>query len=226
MRTPLLICVVTAVSTSCMAGETQRLELAALKLGPGVALSGEGDHAMLRIDRAQTKEKENVFLFHIESPVVTQESYAITGEVRYEHMEAGSFLELWNHFPVEKDGSEIGASYFSRTLGVSGPMGQLTGDSDWRPFQLPFFMNDGSGRRPLRLTFNAQFAGGGGVVEIRNLRFIDGAGAAGVMPLGAGLLVTGAVIGALVAAVVGLIIWRVSRARTRRELRRIQAADV
>jgi len=78
---------------------------------------------------------------------------------------------MWSHLPAEAGGKEIAASFFSRTLGVSGPMQKLKGDSDWRYFQLPAIVNDGSKRIPLKLTLNVILPEKG-VVELRNLRLM------------------------------------------------------
>jgi hypothetical protein len=83
--------------------------------------------------------------------------------VRYEAVEAISYLELWNHFP---DGSQ----YFSRTLGEFGAMQKLEGSSGWRPFALPF---DATGApAPSRLVFNVVLAGRGGV-ELGPLKLLE-----------------------------------------------------
>ena len=226
MNSQLLIHVVAATALAAFASEPQNLDLAKLNLGAGVTLKKEGEQSILRIDRAKSKEAQSVFLFNLEKPAVASDSYALLGEIRYENMPSGSFLETWNHFPEKKGGTEIGASCFSRTMGDSGPMGKLSGNSDWRFFTLPFFMNDGSGRRPLRITFNAQFAGPGGVVEIRNLRFRDGLGTgAATSLLHLSPLLVGGVVGAAVATTAGVFVWRAAARRTQRELRRIQSMD-
>lgn len=216
-----------ALSSSVLA-EPRPLDLDSLPLGPGVTRVNENGEVLLRIDRSAGEAAGGVLLFHLEKPGVQHDRYALLGEVRYRKMPAGSFLEMWNHFPLQKGGTEIEASYFSRTMGESGPMGKLSGDSDWRVFQLPFFADDGTGRRPLRLTLNVQFQGAGGIVEIRKLRFLDGLGGGGAaVPKAGGLgpVAAGFAAGAAVATGVAVICWRVAALRTRRELRRIHAAD-
>jgi len=68
---------------------------------------------------------------------------------------------MWNYFPPDKTGtSEEG--YFSRTLDDSGPMGKITGTSDWREFELPFDRTGASGP-PTRLQVNLILKGRGTV---------------------------------------------------------------
>ena len=60
--------------------------------------------------------------------------------------------------------------YFSRTLADSGPMMQLRGSSDWRPFMLPF---DATGApAPSRLVFNVVLPGRG-VVDLGPLQLVE-----------------------------------------------------
>src|SRR5262249_31069025 len=58
----------------------------------------------------------------------------------------------WNFFPPVQTGMPEG-QYFSRTLGVGGEMGRLSGTSGWRPFMLPFDSTGGNGL-PTRLEIN------------------------------------------------------------------------
>ena len=91
---------------------------------------------------------------------VPAEGYAVTGEVRYEGVQGQAFLEMWSVFGN-------GGRYFSRTMDPSGPMGILTGDSDWRAFGLPFYLNGAA--PPERLEINVVLPGTG-KVSVRNLR--------------------------------------------------------
>ena len=96
-------------------------------------------------------------LGRIERPGIAADRYALSGEIRYEDVHAGSYLEMWNHLPG-------GEAFFSRTLALTGPMGQLSGSSDWRRFTLPAFLNDHPAR-PVALELNLVLTGPG-VVEI------------------------------------------------------------
>ncbi len=94
-------------------------------------------------------------VLEVEAPGVTASSYAISGQVRCEGLEDRGFLEMWSFFPD-------GGHYFSRTLGESGPMGQLEGTSGWRLFTLPFSI-EGADRRPEKLQVNVVLPGRGTV---------------------------------------------------------------
>jgi hypothetical protein len=84
-----------------------------------------------------TNDTMQATLLTITNPPISATVYAIIGKIKYESVEGDGFLEMWNYFPPAKPGSP-GEKYFSRTLGDSGPMGKITGSSDWRVFKLPF----------------------------------------------------------------------------------------
>jgi hypothetical protein len=91
----------------------------------------------------------------VEGPAISGEGYAVVGEVRYSGVAGRAFLEMWTVFP---DGSR----YFSRTLDDEGPLAGMTGESDWRPFELPFYLQGST--PPERLEINAVLPSAG---EIR-----------------------------------------------------------
>src|SRR5215471_9720075 len=103
----------------------------------------------------------------IAKPKISTDFYAVTGEVRYDNVEADGFLEMWSHFGET-------AAYFSRTLGLAGPMAKLTGTSDWRAFTLPFNAK-GASSRPSKLVVNVQLPGKGSVF-LRNLKLVQSTG--------------------------------------------------
>lgn len=96
--------------------------------------------------------------------------YAITGNVRYENASPGSYLEMLSYFASATPGFPE-AAYFTRTLAESGPMQQLGGTSDWRPFALPF---DSTGEQaPLsRLEIHLHLTGPG-TVHLRNMKLMQ-----------------------------------------------------
>lgn len=96
-----------------------------------------------------------VAIAELKEPGITALRYAITGKVKYENVEAESFVEMWNYFPN-------GGSYFSRTAGKTGPMKSIEGTSDWRSFSLTFFSEEGTGS-PDRLEVNLVLGGRGTV---------------------------------------------------------------
>ena len=101
------------------------------------------------------QQPKTVALAELKNPGVTALHYAVVGKVRYENVEAQSALEMWNYFPN-------GGSYFSRTSAETGPLQSIEGTSDWRPFSLPFFSEQGAGV-PDRLLLNLMFGGRGTV---------------------------------------------------------------
>lgn len=101
----------------------------------------------------------------IESPGVTNPTYAIMGEVRYAGVSGNAYLMMDNYFPD-------GGPFFSKGLDSRG-VGKITGDSDWRSFSLPFFCvaEDGvdSGKRPIKIEL-LMVMPGSGTVYLRNVR--------------------------------------------------------
>jgi hypothetical protein len=149
----------------------------------------------------------------LEAPGVTQSRYAVRGTVSYRGVEGEGYLEMWSVFP---DGGE----YFSRTTAPSGPLKSLTGDSDWRPFVLPFFITEGE-QRPERLVVNVVLPGDG-VVVLSPLRLIQYAPHEDPLAQegqwwgeSTGGLV-GGVLGSALGCLGGLIGWLGSKGRARR----------
>ena len=159
----------------------------------------------------------SVRLLTVTNPAVTKNLYAILGDVRYENVSGNGYLEMWNYFPPLKPGLPEG-QYFSRTLGIAGEMGKITGTSEWRSFTLPFNRAGASGA-PTRLEINL-FLPGSGTVHISQLRMFE---YTGDLPVGlshawwsdrdAGFI--GGLGGALVGCLGGLIGWLVSRGKAR-----------
>jgi hypothetical protein len=109
-------------------------------------------------------------ILKIAKPAVAKMSYAIVGEIKYEGIAGDGYLEMWNYFPPVKAGMPEG-SYFSRTLGVSGEMGKITGTSQWRRFMLPFDRTGASGP-PTRLEMNL-FLPGRGTVYLGPVKLVE-----------------------------------------------------
>src|SRR5262249_50871457 len=166
---PILLLLLSAIIFTAAARADEQListfswkELAdAGKLAAGT-LAGEPDNALKVDNRGPSAMSATVLT--IVQPKITTDSYAITGEVRYDNVEGDGFLEMWSHFGET-------AAYFSRTLGVSGPMAELTGTSDWRAFNLPFNAK-GASSPPTKLVLNIYLPGKGSVF-LRNLKLIQ-----------------------------------------------------
>ncbi len=100
----------------------------------------------------------------VEGSDVPEDGYVVVGEVRYEGVVGRAFLEMWSEF-------SDGGRYFSRTLAAEGPQTWMSGSSDWRPFELPFFLEGGPA--PERITVGVVLPGAGSVdlgrLELRPL---------------------------------------------------------
>ena len=112
-----------------------------------------------------TSVKKTFAILTISDPCITAASYAITGQVRYSYVEGTGYLEIWNYFPD-------GKMHFSRTLGDSGPMQSLTGSSDWRSFTLPFYIDNTTKMRPVKLEFNVVLPNSG-IVYLGPLKLVQ-----------------------------------------------------
>lgn len=97
----------------------------------GELVADERFPRVLLIDHVQSQPL-SVAVFDRQLPSTPQ--YAVRGFIRYENVDADSqpgFLESWQSFAD-------GGRYFTRTLAGHGPMGALSGTSDWGEFSLPF----------------------------------------------------------------------------------------
>jgi hypothetical protein len=148
----------------------------------------------------------------IVQPKITTDFYAVTGEVRYDNVEGDSFLEMWSHFGET-------TAYFSRTLGVNGPMAKLTGTSGWRTFTLPFNAK-GASSPPSKLVVNVYLPGKGSVF-LRNLTLVQSTSSAAGADTGgewsgrtAGIV--GGVGGVLIGCLGALIEWLAVRGKAQR----------
>lgn len=140
-------------------------------LGDQVKWDKKDEQELIRIEVKKDSKPQDIFLFDLKHINIRKKAYAVAGEVRYEKVAGKSYLETWNHFISDQGPS----NFFTRGLDSTGPMGVLNGNSDWRAFRLPFFINtdDKSIRGPIKIKFNLHMEGGG-LVEIRNVYLVDG----------------------------------------------------
>ena len=141
------------------------------RLAGGVPVRIDGQTAVKIINTNDSPLRTH--LLTITNPAITKTVYVIVGEIRYEGVRGDGYLEMWNYFPPLKAGMPEGA-YFSRTLGVSGDMGKITGTSNWRRFVLPFDPKGASGP-PTRLEINV-FLPGPGTVWIGPVKLVEYSG--------------------------------------------------
>jgi hypothetical protein len=122
--------------------------------------------------------EQQQLLLELPDPGITLPVYALKGMVRYDDVEGDGFLQLDSHF------GDAG-TFFSKSLAPAGPLGKLSGSSDWRPFVLPFYANSGgqadsAAPLPGKLTLSLVLPGAGSV-SIRDVGLYQYA--SGVDPL-------------------------------------------
>jgi len=110
--------------------------------------------------------KQRHLLIVLPEPGISSPVYALKGMIRYENVQGDAFLQMDNHF------GELG-TFFSKSLAADGPLGKISGSSDWRPFVLPFYANsgdqaDGASPIPDELTL-ALYLPGTGTLSIRDV---------------------------------------------------------
>lgn len=139
-----------------------------------VALSaGElNDEDTLTIEAAPDEQFHP--LIELSDPGISSPVYALKGMIRYENVEGEGFLQLDNHFGEK-------GTFFTKSLASAGPLGKISGSSDWRPFSLPFYANsgdqaDGTSPIPEKLSLGL-YLPGSGTVSIRGVglyQYADG----------------------------------------------------
>ena len=145
----------------------------------------------------------------IEAAGVGGEGYAVVGDVRYEGVVEPAYLEMWSVFPD-------GGRYFSRTRGSEGPMATIVGDSDWRAFELPFFL-EGATSTPSHLEVNAVLPSSGRVwIGTLRLVALEDVASSGAWWTDRTAGLVGGIGGSLVGILGGLIGSLASRGKARR----------
>ena len=117
----------------------------------------------LKVDSPENRPNVKRLLV-LDRPELSKFRYAIVGEVAHENVTAGSHLEMWNTFSG-------GQMYFTKSMAPSGPLKELGGTSDWRPFVLPFFSAEEMGT-PIRIELNVVFTAVGSV-SLRAVRLVE-----------------------------------------------------
>lgn len=183
------------------------------EMGEVIPATGETSFAQVKMTNTEAKPLA-ARVITIENPGITQATYAVTGQVRYENVEGKGFLEMWSVFAD-------GRRFFTRTLGV-GSMSPMEGSSDWRELMLPFNIRDGKAR-PTRLIINVVLPSKG-TVYLGPLKLIQPAagltmGVPGQWwsPMAAAKWggVLGGGFGALIGILGGLIGWLAPRGKAR-----------
>ena len=200
-RTVAAMCLVTALAlTACGASDEPVTTIDWSKTEP---LSGQVSDGTVRITSSASG---GAFpLATVEEPDVPAEGYVVVGEVRYEGVVGRAFLEMWSEF-------SDGGRYFSRTLAAEGPQAWMSGSSDWRRFELPFFLEGGPA--PERITVGVVLPGAGNV-DLGRLELLPLGSAKGAWwsDRTGGLI--GGIGGGLIGVLGALIGWLGSRRRAR-----------
>jgi hypothetical protein len=113
------------------------------KLQPGPVLEVTGGD-----DRTTTT------LLELKDPKLPSHRYMLTGRIKYDGVAGQGYIEMLNTFPNR-------GTFFTRTLAQGGPMGELTGSSDWRDLELPFMSEPGL--LPEKIVVNVVLPGKGTV---------------------------------------------------------------
>lgn len=97
---------------------------------------------------------------------LTTHNYALVGEVKYENVPSGSYLQMLSFFPPVEVGEPTAYPSFE-----VGSTGGLDGTHDWREFRLSF---DGTGmtKKLAQLEMNLHLTGPG-TVHLRNMRLVQ-----------------------------------------------------
>ena len=117
--------------------------------------------------------KQRHLLVVLPQPGISSPVYALKGMVRYEDVEGDAYLQMNNDFGVT-------GVFFTKSMAPSGPLGKISGSSDWRPFVLPFDATQGdqAGVGPLapdELTLVLHLPAAG-TVAIRDVKLYQYAG--------------------------------------------------
>lgn len=127
----------------------------------------------LRIERGPDGP-HNVVVWTLEDPPLKTKRWRLEGRVRYLNVEGEGHLVLLSTLE--------GRDYFTKTVAPSGPLGRMTGHSDWRDFVLPFDALDKE-VPPEKLKLQV-FLPGEGTVDLGTLRLYEGFDDALVADLG------------------------------------------
>lgn len=111
--------------------------------------------------------KQRHLLVVLPQPGIDSPVYALKGMVRHDDVEGDAYLQMNSDF------GDIGV-FFTKSLASSGPLARLSGSSDWRPFVLPFYANQGDRVQgapliPGEVTLALHLPGAGSV-SIRDVR--------------------------------------------------------
>ncbi|HET6457128.1 MAG TPA: hypothetical protein VFI02_22235 [Armatimonadota bacterium] len=209
-----LITVVLSLLAFASIASGQEVSWDKIKPETGEVIPAGGDTSFAQVKMTNTEAKPLAArVITIENPGITQATYAVTGQVRYENVESKGYIEMWSVFPD-------GRRFFTRTLGT-GVLAPLEGSSGWRNFSLPFNAPE---RPPSKLEISLVLPGKG-TVYIGPLALVQ---SSDISPNGPprwklyganALLLTMQIAYLLLIPVALLTVWLVSKGKARRFVR-------
>lgn len=101
---------------------------------PAEELLGDVYFADAPLTVTATSGEQPQLLLTLANPGISSPVYALKGMVRYGDLQGEGFLQMDSQF------GDAGI-FFTKSLATAGPLGKLSGSSDWRPFVLPFSSN-------------------------------------------------------------------------------------
>lgn len=132
--------------------------------GTILAATDERPFEALRVEN-KTGRARTITVATLQDPGITASRWMFSGQVHYEKVLGKGYLEILNTLTD-------GQTYFSRTLASEGPMAWMTGNSGWRPFELPFNAWK-QGNRPTKILFNVILPQRG-VVDLSPIAIYEG----------------------------------------------------
>ena len=139
--------------------------LAGADAPPEAAVRRRSDGSLVIDGSRLPTDDRSVELARIDGSWVHGRSWQLRTRIRYHEVSGEGYAVLWNHFAD-------GGTYFTRALAKSGPMGSISGSSEWRELALPF---DATGsKEPLKKLVFSLVLPGSGTVEIEPFTLAPG----------------------------------------------------
>ncbi len=173
MRHTIIIATGLLIAVTASAGERLRtvdFDGDGVRLVPGHVAESDGGLTV-----SSPSSPALVAVLGIAEPGITAETYALAGQVRHSGIDGVGYLQLDSHFAGR-------GTFFTKSLAEHGAMRSLRGESQYRPFLLPFTTSTGDAHamRPDELTLRV-FLPGSGSVTVKDLEIYQYA--AGENPL-------------------------------------------
>jgi len=136
-----------------------------LQVGEVLAPDAQTKFERLKIEiNQQNRGKGHLNLLTLENPPITSTQYALTGQIKYGNVQCNAYLEMYIYFPG-------GVRSSSQEQNHAGPMRNLEGSSEWRPFRLPFVSKPGM-PAPATVLLNALLFGDG-VIYLKEVKLVQ-----------------------------------------------------